>query len=279
MAKRLGFRPVGRIILGSEYSGFQLKYFEAGTTTLKTTFTDSGLTLGNENTNPVVLDSRGTAQVWFGGNAKVQFLDTADVVIYTDDDINPLLATDAAGDFNLALNGSFEDDIDNDGIPDDWDRVVHAGGTVARDTTAADTQHGAATMKFNSTGSGGGFITSSNFMPVSKHRAISLSFLLKSSVADVRNVVEVLWFKEDNTASSTPSTTMYDDSTTNPTSWTLSSSLAVFPPSDARFAKLRMTGCHDSDATSGTTWYDDVMMSDAPASIDESSILATQVFS
>ena len=257
---QLGFRPVGRIILGSEYSGFQLKYYEAGTTTLKTTFTDSALTGGNENTNPVVLDARGAAQVWFGGDAKVEFLDADDVVIYTDDNINLLQTLTSAGEFNLVLNPSFEDDTDADGIPDNWDRVVHSGGTVARSTTTGDQRHGVAGMKFTSAGSGGGYITTANFFPVSVDRDLGVSFAVNASVVDIRNLVQLLWFKDDKTAAATPSTDVWDESAANPTSWTLKQFHNITPPTAAVFAKLRMHGAHSSDPTSGENLYDNVIV-------------------
>jgi hypothetical protein len=32
------------------------------------------------------------------------------------------------------------------------------------------------------------------------------------------------------------------------------------PPSDARFAKVRLTGCHTSSTTAGSTWFDNILV-------------------
>jgi len=79
---------------------------------------------------------------------------------------------------------------------------------------------------------------------------------MKSSVADVRNLVEVVWYDDADAEIST--TSAYDDSTTNPTSWTVKSYVAT-PVSTAVRAKLRLTGCHSSDATTGSTWFDGIL--------------------
>lgn len=72
---------------GDPLAGGKLYTYVAGTTTPQTTYTDAGgLT---PNTNPVVLDSSGRADVWLG-NAKYKFVlkDANDVTIYTEDNID-----------------------------------------------------------------------------------------------------------------------------------------------------------------------------------------------
>lgn len=240
---------------GAIVPGGKLYFYEPGTATLKDTYTTSNL--DTENTNPVILDSAGRATIWLNGNYKVRFDDADDNTIYTEDNINPEQST-VSGNYNLVLNGTFEDDTGGDGTPDSWDSFTYTpGGSVTRITD--DQNHGAASMKFISTGSGGGYLTTTNFFEVSPLRNIEVTFLIQSSVVDVRNVVTVFWYKADQTASTTPSTDSYDDSTTNPTSWSQKSA-SLTPPSDARYAKLRLYGCHSSDSTVGTTWYDDVII-------------------
>lgn len=258
MAAKLNFQG-GRIILGTGFAGYKFGIFEAGSSTPKTTYTDSALTAGNENTHPVTLDANGAAQIWFSGNAKAIFYTPANVTVYTDDSINLEDSTDASGEFNSVLNSSFEIDTDGNGIPENWDRTLYTNGTFSLDTTTQ--AHGDTSAKFTSTGSGGGYLTSSNNFSVSPLRKARMSFSLKGT-ADVRNVVEVIWYKADGTASATASTTVYDDSATNPTSWTRKH-YNVSIPSDAYFAKVRLTGCHSSDSTAGSTWFDDVVFTDA----------------
>ena len=64
---------------------------------------------------------------------------------------------------------------------------------------------------------------------------------------------EIIWYTSAQVQISTSS--LYDDSTTNPTSWTQKNG-SVTAVTNARYAKLRVYGCHSSDATSGSTWYD-----------------------
>lgn len=149
-------------------------------------------------------------------------------------------------------NGSFENDTDADGTPDSW--VLTTWGTFTLDTSAGNQSIGSQSAKFVSTGAGGGYLTSEDYFEVSDKRSMSLSFQLKSSVADVRNKVEILFY--DRTKSFISSATLYDNATTNPTAWTTQFAYFV-PVATARYAKLKITGCDSSDATAGSTWYDD----------------------
>lgn len=249
----------GRVIHGTEFVGYKYKFFEPGTSTPKTTYKDSALTAGNENAHPVVLDANGAAQIWFDGNADVVFYTSADVVVYSDDDINVSTTSSTSGSGNLATNGSFETDSDADGIPDNWTRTLYTAGAFSLQTT--DQFNGQKSIKFTSVGTGGGYITSTDTFAVSPSVAYSIGWAMKGT-ADVRNVVEVLWYQDDGSASGvSASTTVYDDSTTNPTSWAEKWYEAT-SPSDAAFAKLRLTGCHSSDPTSGNTAYDSVVFTD-----------------
>ena len=245
----------GRIILGTEFAGYKYRVFDAGTSTPKTTYKVSALTAGQENTDPVVLDANGACQIWFNGNADVVFYTSADVVVYSDDDVNLESSTSSAGAYNAVLNGSFEDDTDGDGNPDSWTITLYTGGSKTLDTTAQS--HGDTSIKFTSVGTGGGYAESTNLFPVSPSEPYELSWDMKSDDAGVRNLVQIFWYKADSTASATASATALDDSTTNQTSWAREVYNAT-APADAYFAKIRLTGCHSSDATSGSTWFDNV---------------------
>src|SRR3990167_2834009 len=186
----------GRILLGTEYAGYKVGIFEAGTSTPKTTYTDSSLTGGNENIHPVVLDANGAAQIWFSGNAKSILYTSADVVVYTDDNINlEAASTSATGASNLVLNESFETDSDSDGYPDSWTTTLYTTGTFSLDST--NQFNGTKSVKFTSTGSGGGYITSTSNFAVSPSVIYTVGFALKRSVADIRNTVDILWYQYD----------------------------------------------------------------------------------
>ncbi len=70
---------------GAPLSGGKLHTYEPGTTTNKTTYSDSDLT--SANANPVVLDSRGEAAIFGSGSYKFVLKDSDDVTIWTVDDV------------------------------------------------------------------------------------------------------------------------------------------------------------------------------------------------
>lgn len=66
--------------------GYKLYTYDSGTTTPKATYTDA--TLSSVNTNPVVLDARGEAQVWLGSGAYTFVLkDASGVTVWTVDGV------------------------------------------------------------------------------------------------------------------------------------------------------------------------------------------------
>lgn len=167
------------------------------------------------------------------------------------------------GQVDLAVpgipNGSFENDTDSDGIPDGWDRTLYTGGTFSLITS--DDQQGAYCISMTSpggSGNGGAYVDMEDFFEVNPLSPVVLQWLHKSSAAGIHNSVLILWYKDDKTASTTTSTTLYD-STSNPTSWTLQSGAAK-PPSDARFAKVRIIGAEDDNTTAGIAYWDGVKL-------------------
>jgi len=83
---------------GAPLSGGLLYTYTAGTTTPLATYTDS--TGVSANTNPIVLDSRGEANVWLSGAIyKFALYTSASVLIWTVDNINgSTFASNATGD-------------------------------------------------------------------------------------------------------------------------------------------------------------------------------------
>lgn len=226
------------------------------TASVKNVFTDSGV--GTSLGDSITLDAAGRIDVWLDGVYRVRYFDINSVLIWELDDVNldPLLAAPIGGALNLIPNGSFEIDSNADGVADEWVETQFAGGTVALETVTV--QHGAQAVKFTSAGTGGGTYTVEKFITMQPGRSLVVSFALQSSAIDVRNIVDIQWFKADKTASATPSTTVYDEADNNPTSFETKVSTTV-PPTDARFFKLKLTGCDSSDVTVGNTIYDDII--------------------
>jgi len=212
---------------------------------------------GTTNANPVVLDSRGEADIFFNGLYKIVVCDTNDANCVTEDNWGSgyTVTSTAASATNLIPNASFETDTNSDSTPDSWVLTGYTGSTNTLDTS--DQYHGAQSGKFVSVGNGGGYYTSEDYIEITEGRTYTLSFAVKSSVVDVRNLVQIQYFTSAKASVSTVS--IWDESAANPTSWTIKE-FQETPPGTARFAKLTFYGAHSSDATSGTTRYDDVRM-------------------
>jgi len=70
---------------GDPVSGGLVNTYEPGTTTRKASFSDKSLTI--ENTNPVVLDSDGEADIYLSGSYKIVLTDSSEVVLWTLDNV------------------------------------------------------------------------------------------------------------------------------------------------------------------------------------------------
>jgi len=240
------------LISGVSEAGYYVYTYEPGTSTPKDTYTDTSETVAN--TNPIILDARGEADIWWVNSYKVAVYtgdkDVDGVLVWSVDNYGDGENQIVTGNYNTVKNGSFETDAANNGEPDDWTVVDYSTGVHSLDST--DQYHGLRSLKFTSIGAGGGYATT-GFFEVQELKDLTFQYSLRSTVADVRNVVDVLWYTSIQTNIST--TNIYDDSATNPTAWTQFQN-TVTPPSTARYGKLRIYGCHSSDATSGSTWFD-----------------------
>jgi hypothetical protein len=181
-----------------------------------------------------------------------------DAIIDDLDDLNARLL--AVGTISGLKNGSFESDSDSDGTPDSWTKTLYSSGSFTLD--GSDQQHSAKSAKFTSPGgggNGGGYLETTDFLEVSPLIIYTLNWEMKSSVAGVNNKVEVTYY---TAAQASISTTALYDSSANPTAWTPKT--ADFRPSStARFAKIRVTGCHTSSTTAGSTWFDNLWIAGA----------------
>lgn len=265
--------------LGTRYQSFKddgtvnasgwVYFYEPGTSTEKTTYSDSDL--GTANASPVVLNAAGAADIWYEGDADVSVYDSAGTLIDSYSSINPAISTSVQS-ASMILNGSFEEGGST--TPSSWTRSAPpAGASSAQDS---DSAHGDYAWKFTSAGAGAGYLISEDFFNVAEGRPFTVTWSMKSSVADVRNLVEVVWY--DDADAEISASSLYDDSTTNPTTYTAKSAVAT-PVSTAVKAKLRFTGCHSSDATAGSTWFDGVDVLEAPRAIADNTFSGSNTFS
>jgi hypothetical protein len=239
---------------GTLAAGYLLCFYEPGTANAKTTWKDF-LQVAT-NTNPVTLDARGEADAWLSGVYDVVFKTPAGATVWSVANYQGgSLTTNVSNQEGWVNNGSFEMDSDGDGIPDNWDIVKYtpSGAFSLDSSTQGD---GVSSAKFTSVGIGGGYAQTPAYLPVSELETYFLSFKYKSSVVNVRNVVEIYWYT--SILGSLATSIIIDESLVNPTTWTIKQ-VNITPPATARYAKVRLTGCHSSGGISGSTWFDDVV--------------------
>lgn len=88
---------------GAPAVGWKLYTYDAGTSTPRATYSDaSGVT---PNANPVILDARGEATIYWNGSYKVALKDSADVTIWTVDGVTSS-ATGAVVATDLTVSGT-----------------------------------------------------------------------------------------------------------------------------------------------------------------------------
>lgn len=142
---------------GDPLVGGKVYFYEAGTLTPKDTFTDeSG---ASANTNPVILDSEGYADIWGSGSYKIVITDSADVTISTTDNIEVAGTVLGAG---VVTNANLADMAANsvkarvgstDGVPSDVtllaNQFIGRGntGNVAALKGASATSYDAGTLE------------------------------------------------------------------------------------------------------------------------------------
>jgi hypothetical protein len=71
---------------GNPAAGYLLYTYDGGTSTPRTTWSNSGETVSNAN--PVVLDASGRAQIYWRGNYRVELRTPADAVVWSQDNFN-----------------------------------------------------------------------------------------------------------------------------------------------------------------------------------------------
>lgn len=193
-----------------------------------------------------------------------------DPVIDNLNDLNDRVG--ASGNQGL-LNGSFEEGtVGASNTPSSWSWTASgSGGTYALTSTSGEQAHGQNGFKITHPGgasNGGGYIQTDEFIPVGQGDFVYLGWKLKVSAANgAQNKVTLLWYKPDQTASTTTSTDIYN-STDGPTSWTQCFSGAKIP-SDATFYKVRLLGGDTATDPGSSTdiFFDDVRVVDGPGDV------------
>jgi len=188
---------------------------------------------------------------------------------------NPLTAgsggtssSSSGGGHNL----SFDDDVNEDGIPDKW-RIFTSSASFAGAVGEAETApasgtpayvldtagvHGGKCIKFNvinGVGNGGGFIQTEGHIEVVANQIQEFSWWVKTDADAISNRVEVLWYDAAKTFIS--KTELWANAASNPNGvWFQHGGIAL-PPSTAKFCRVRLYAGVSGTATGGTVWFDD----------------------
>lgn len=120
---------------GDPLSGGKVYTYECGSTTPKTTY--SNRALSSANANPVVLDSRGEADIYQSGCLKIVLKTSADVTVYTVDNfagVGESFLQDADGDTIINVEESTDEDIIRFDIGG-TEQVTIQDGSIAPTTT------------------------------------------------------------------------------------------------------------------------------------------------
>jgi hypothetical protein len=162
-------------------------------------------------------------------------------------------------------NGSFEEDVDSDGVPDHWSVFFYPGGTGGYDT--GEHARGMKSYKFvhpGGKGNGGGYLESDQvradplfFKPV--------RFACKASAAGMKVACVVLHY--DGGKGFLGEKEVYA-SIANPTAWGLvviTNLTCSFPGTE--YVKVRLVGGKDDTDVAGTVWFGAVGEEGSPASV------------
>lgn len=115
--------------IGEPLEGGRVYTYAAGTSIKKTTYSD--FEQDTENTNPIILDARGEADIWFSGILKIALHDEDDVLIWTFDDIATFedsFSIPAGQDLNFGAGSCL---LFEGTTADDWELRVCPGDPTA----------------------------------------------------------------------------------------------------------------------------------------------------
>src|SRR5436190_792136 len=135
---------------GFQLEGGQLFTYEAGTTTLQTTYSANPGSVGNQNANPLITNSEGycaasgnRVPIWLNGELyKFVLKDANDVTLWTIDDVSGInnftatgtewidVANGALPTYVSATSFTLPGDLTGDALAERWVKTTNAGGTA-----------------------------------------------------------------------------------------------------------------------------------------------------
>lgn len=234
-------------------SGGLVFTYDTGTTNKQVVWKDKAKVAAH--TNPIVLDSRGEAEIWFDGTLDLVTAPAGD----TDPPTSPIetivgvqssIIPVSSSGTGVVVNPSFEADGT---LLLDWVSAPAAGATITVDTV--DSVDGSNVAKFLAAGSGGGSLTSS-IIPVVEDSVLTLNALIRSANVSTTNTIQFIFHDQAQAVTST--VTVYNNAGTSDTAWERIYQ-AVVVPTGSVYIKVRLNG---STAGAGTTWFDRIFVKD-----------------
>lgn len=241
---------------GDPAMGWELHFFEQDSISRRDTYTNKeGSTT---NTNPIILDSRGEFVAFLDPEIYVVELRRPGAMsaIWSENfngTTGGIISQSAA---NLINNHSFEVDSGQDGIPDGW-YIQTFDATSSYEKVKDVSSKGLFSLKFTSAEAGGGVAITSEAIEVAHLEEYFFQFDIKSSIATVKNMAEVLWYQEPN-GNLYDTDLLYEEDTNNPLLFT-KKEFRISPPAAASYAKIKLTGCSPSSTVAGSTWFDNII--------------------
>jgi hypothetical protein len=132
---------------GDPLSGGKVYTYEAGTSTLKTSYSDYDAS--TPNANPVILDSRGEADIYVQGAYKITVHTSADVLVWTLDNVQGGIGPDGLGEDYYYPDSTAADQ----GVTGNSDTIKYAVDTISTDEGTIYLSHdsGSATTTYTLT--------------------------------------------------------------------------------------------------------------------------------
>ncbi|MDH5527922.1 MAG: hypothetical protein OEY97_11515 [Nitrospirota bacterium] len=267
-------RFIARDTAGNDLANGYVLTFHAGTTSPKPVYADAAETAVlpgpatgvNANRSGFVLDSYGEATVfWATGKYTLRVYRADDTLVREIDHFDPGLSDHAVEMENAVANGSFETASAAAATPDGW-YLTPGDNFILPARSTADASHGEASLVFTGPGgaSSGGSALQQEYMPVTPGRTLELVWQMKATAATQRCVLRMHWYDATRAEVGGSPTTVYDEGSANPTTWTERHARSV-PPTGARYARLELRGADAlSGSPSGKVWFDGVLVRTAP---------------
>lgn len=160
---------------------------------------------------------------------------------------------------NYIRNGSFESSTTG------WTLTPFTGGSIATDSS--NDLDGATAIAVTSTvlANGGGELISTTFINITGGTLYSYKVAIDAGSANISSKAEVIWYSDAQAQIS--ANNIYTTTATSTTS--AQRGRIIRAPAAARYCKVKLTGgIPATGASTGTIYFDGVMMTDGPADVE-----------